>query len=266
MKRSYIKADPYYIEDQIVRREWDRIHEGYGKAVNMQVFMQAKPVFYIGDVLVYALITSNEVQYIVFDTNDKATATGYVLFCIFKRVKTRHNLFSANAKGWYPNHVWKSKNSGLPNYFMISFLQEVFDHLDADFLVTDFAQTLAFTKTFSRYLSLYVKIGTVFAGLSYMDHLTFAVSIKNDHQLQVAVNKTLAKNFASAYKCLFIIKDKNALNRCISKNVIEATFDQAERSKLFDSSLMSQAALQLLEDESGMQVFDRSKKNRNKGK
>lgn len=236
-----LKATPYILDDEELRRDWDYIHEQHYKKHNLRFFVNnAKPIEVINNNVVYSFHSSNDsVEYIVFDNAVSTKATRYLFYLKLLRSKSRNGLFKTSANGWYPSRVWRSKNSkSLGSRFVIKMLDFAFEHLDADFIVSDFMQTNVFTERFKEFLLPKLSKNRVFAGLSFNKDYPFCIPIQTEQELIIA-NSLISRGGVYkeyAYKSLFVLSSNRILNYVVTDKTLSVDFTTAIDTQLFIES------------------------------
>lgn len=236
--KDKIIASPYILNDEEIRRDWDYIHEKAGKESNLDIFVKyAKPAATFNDNIIYRMnLSSNTVEYIVFDNPISTKATRYLFYLKFIKSKSRNGLFKSSSNGWYPSRAWRSKDSkSLGHRFVLSMLEFAFDDLDADFFVSDFMQTSVFTERFKEFLLLRLSQDRVYVGLSFNKNYPICIPIADEHEL-ITANSLISRGGANreyAYKSIFVLKSKYALEKVLSKKAQIVAFDAAIDQQLF---------------------------------
>lgn len=240
-RHKELDAAPYILNDEKIRRDWDYIHEQHYKKHNLRFFISnAKPIEIINDNVVYSFQSSKDsVEYIVFDNPISTKATRYLFYLKLLRSKSRNGLFKTSAQGWYPSRAWQSKNSkSLGTRFVIKMLEYVFEHLDADFIVSDFMQTNVFTERFKEFLLPRLAKNRVFVGLSFNKEYPFCIPIENEQELIIA-NSLISRGGAYkeyAYKSLFALSSNRILHNVITDKTLLVDFTTALDTQLFIKS------------------------------
>lgn len=236
-----LKATPYILNDEEIRRDWDYIHEQHYKKHNLRFFISnAKPIEVINDNVVYSFQSSKDsIEYIVFDNAVSTKATQYLFYLKLLRFKSRNELFKTSAKGWYPSQVWRSKNSkSLGSLFAIKMLDFAFEHLDADFIVSDFMQTDVFIERFKEFLLPKLSKNRVFVELFFNKDYPFCVPIQTEQEL-IIVNSLINHGGAYkkyAYKSMFVLSPNRSLNYVVTDKTLSVDFTMAIDIQRFTES------------------------------
>lgn len=236
-----IKAFPYLIDDEKIRREFDQNFEVDRKDDILEFFEEyGEPVDSINGLNIYAAYDNEDGrQYAVFDKPTVKRSSKFIFYMHFKVSKTRNGLFDPSATGYYPSNVWRSKDSArLGNKFVLKMIDFAFDDLlGIDYLVSDFAQTSKFTQRFKEYLS-YILNGyenEVYVGLSFNKKNPICVPIKNTRELDTAM-KLISKGGKSieyAYKSIFVLNYYSKLKDVVNHKAKLVDFDTAIEEDLF---------------------------------
>lgn len=144
---SVIEASPYLLDDNDISKQFTKVLTKTSFKHNYDIFLKhAKPCFNISKYKVYAISTPINVQFVIFDDNDKEKSTRYIYYMVIAYNWSRNKLFNTStSKGIYVSRVWKSLDSDIPKGFTVNFLNTAYLYVRHDYFVNDPGQTLAFS-------------------------------------------------------------------------------------------------------------------------
>lgn len=232
---SIIEASPYLLDDNDISKQFTEVLTKTGFKHNYAIFLKhAKPCFSVSKYTVYAISTPVNVQFVIFDNNDKEKSTRYIYYMVIAYNWSRNKLFkTSTSKGIYVSRVWKSLDSDIPKGFTVNFLNTAYPYIRHDYFVNDPGQTLAFSKTFTRFAKQFVNHKRVYGYFSFNRTLRFVVPLRTETQLLEFSKATTKSTIASAYKGFFILSNPANLKKSIYEDVPTISYDDLIKNDLF---------------------------------
>lgn len=129
-----------------------------------------------------------------------------LLFTATTARTSSRDLFYPGVRVYTPLTMWKLATINLGHKFSTIMLDCMFQSLRADAIVSDLQQTIAFNKTWFRFLQDKLPTDTIYIGTSLRKHPIMVMQIENAQQLTICINRTIGMSNAYMKRCSFVVR------------------------------------------------------------